>query len=190
MEWFFLLKNLGIFTIGASAITGLIIYFSKKIFETQISILKTEHLYRFTTLYSEKIGVIKETFKRITYAEKALRNLTIPTKSGDDKQKNENYENANNSLNSFFDYYEENELFLDDSSLRLIKEMKSRFQDVLKAHDKAEFMEIMRGTEAWAAAIENKIKIYEVVLDNEIPAIKEQLKKDFQDKYKLIEIEK
>jgi phosphoenolpyruvate carboxylase len=51
-------------------------------------------------------------------------------------------------------------------------------------------MEIMRGTEQWANAIENKMKVYEAVLDNEIPAIKEQLKQDFQEKYKLIEIEK
>lgn len=184
MDWFVLLKNLGIFTVGASTITGIIIYFSKKIFENQITILKTEHLHRFTTLYSEKIGIIKETFKRIVHAERALINLATP---GADKLKSEKYENAINSLNSLFDYYEENELFLDDSSLKLIKEMKFKFQDVLKAHNSAEFMEIMRGTEAWANAIENKMKVYEIVLDNEIPAIKEQLKKDFQNKYKLIE---
>jgi vacuolar-type H+-ATPase subunit F/Vma7 len=188
MDWFTLLKNLGFFTVGASTLTGLIIYFSKKIFENQISILKTEHLYRFTTLYTEKIEVIKETFKRIVHAEKALRILTIPTSS--DEKKKENYKNALTNLDSFFGFYEENELFLDDNSLKLIKELKLKFEDVLNAHNKAEFMEIMRGTEQWANAIENKMKVYEAVLDNEIPAIKEQLKQDFQEKYKLIEIEK
>lgn len=188
MDWLTLLKNLGFFTVGASTLTGIIIYFSKKIFENQISILKSEHLFRFTTLYTEKIEVIKETFKRIVHAEKALRVLTTPTNS-DDKKK-ENYKNALTSLDSLFGFYEENELFLDDNSLKLIKELKLKFENVLNAHNKAEFMEIMRGTEQWADAIENKMKVSETVLDNEIPAIKQQLKKDFQEKYKLIEIEK
>lgn len=188
MDWLTLIKNLGFFTVGASTLTGLIIYISKKIFENQISILKSEHLYRFTTLYSEKIEVIKETFKRIVQAEKALRILTTPTDS--DERKKENYKNAILSLDSLFGFYEENELLLDDNSLKLMKELKSKFEDVLNAHNIAEFMEIMRGTEKWANAIEKKIKVYETVLDNEIPAIKEQLKQDFQKKYKLIEIEK
>lgn len=185
MDWFILLKNLGFFTVGASTITWLIIHFSKKIFETQISILKAEHLHRFTTLYSEKIGIIRETFKRILHAERALINLSTPTKSGDNKLKTEKYENAINSLNSLFDYYEENELFLDDSSLKLIKVIKSRFQDVLAAHNRAESMN--PGTKEWIDAIDNKMKIFVIVLDNEIPAIKEQLKKDLQNKFKLIE---
>ena len=185
MDWFILLKNLGFFTVGASTITGLLIYFSKKIIENQISIRKTEHLFRFTTLYSEKIGIIKKTFKKILYAERALINLTTPTKSGDNKLKNEKYENAINSLNSFIDYYEENELLLDDSSLKLINDIKFKFKDVLKAHKISEFMEI--GSDAWAKAINDKMKIFVIVLDNEILAIKEQLKKDFQNKFKLIE---
>ncbi|WP_159523885.1 hypothetical protein [Sunxiuqinia indica] len=114
--------------------------------------------------------------------------MSTPTNS-DDKKK-ENYKNALTSLDSLFGFYEENELFLDDKSLKLIKELKLKFENVLNAHNKAEFMEIMRGTEQWADAIENKMKVSETVLDNEIPTIKEQLKKDFQEKYKLIEIEK
>lgn len=185
MDCIGLLKNLGFFAIGASTMTGLIIYVLKKIFETQISILKTEHLHRFTTLYSEKIGIIRETYKRILHAEKALMNLSIPTKSGDDELKKEKSKNAIDSLNSFFDYYAENELFLDDSSLNLIKKIEFKFQDVLKAHNRAELMKV--GTKEWADAIDDKMKVFVKVLDNEIPAIKEQLKKDFQNKFKLIE---
>ncbi|TDN98315.1 hypothetical protein DET65_2225 [Sunxiuqinia elliptica] len=55
MDWLILLKNLGFFTVGASTLTGIIIYFSKKIFENQISILRSEHIFRSTALYSEKI---------------------------------------------------------------------------------------------------------------------------------------
>ena len=189
MAWSTLLIDLGFFTVGISAITVFIQYFSKKMIEAQINIFENEHIHRFTTLYSEKINVVKETFIRVVQTERAFRNLTTPAKSSDEKQRNE--KDAVDSLNSLFDFYEENELLLDDTSLELIKKMKIKFVDVLNAYNSAMFIENqMSGNEKWVNAIENLMKVSATVLDNEIPAIKKQLKKDFQKKYKLIEIEK
>lgn len=188
MDWTILLKDLSIFTVGAFSLTRIVVYISKKIFETQISILKNEHLFRFTTLYPDKIKVIKKTFKKIVKTEKAFKELTILESKEDEKKRN--YNNALECLNSFFDYYEENELLIDDSSLSHIEKLKLKFDDIVNAHNRAENMEIMvRGTKAWVDAIENNIEVAKTALDKQIPEIKRQLKKDFQDKYKLMEIE-
>lgn len=188
MDWALLLKDLGIFSVFASSLTGIVIYVSKKIFENQLNILKGKNLFRFTTLYAEKIEVTRETYKRIVKAEKALRALITPTSKDDEKQ--ENFKLVIKNLNILFDFYEENELMFDDSSLEYLYTLKIKFKDIVTVYNQAEFMEdMMRGTKQWVEAIENKIKVAETILEKEIPLIKKQLKKDFQEKYKLIEIE-
>lgn len=179
MNWQEISKYLGVFGLGATSITAIIIYFSKKIFENQISIFKSEHIYRFTTLYTEKMTVIKETYKRIIKTEKSLSNLMTP----DNKEvKQSLLKIAVESLDSLFDYTDENELFLDETIISLTNELKGKFEEVLKAYNNAEFMENMRGTESWANAIENKMRTTATVLDREIPMIKKNLKQEFQKK--------
>jgi hypothetical protein len=190
MDWNIVFKNLGIFTIGASSITGIIVYFSKKIFENQISIFKSEHIHRFTTLYSEKILITKEIYKKVVIAEKALNRLMTPNSPKSPNSKLDKVENTLKSLDSFVNYIDENEIFIDDSSLKLIMQLKEKFQALIAAHNQAEFMEIAKGSDAWFEALENKMNVASTVLDNEIPEIKHLLKIEFQARFKLIEIGK
>jgi len=187
MNWESIVESLGLFTIGSMSIAGIIIYFSKRIFENQISILTSEHQYRFSTLYTEKLSVFRETYKRLVKAEKSLEYLLRPAKFAGKKSKKEISNEAYNYMISLFDHYDENEIFFDNSSVKLIEQLREKFTEAWGAHWQADFMEEARGTQAWLETIENKTEIYKKVMENEIPSLKEMLKKDFQKRFRLIE---
>jgi len=187
MNWISLFRDLGIFTIGSGSIAGIIVYFSKHIFENQINILREEHIYRFSTLYTEKLAVFREIYKKLVKAEKSLEYLLRPVKFAGKKTKQEISDEAYNFIVTLFDYYDENEIFFDESSVVLIERLREKFTEAWGAHWQANFMEQARGTKAWIETIENKTEIYKKVMENEIPELKKMLKKDFQKRFKLIE---
>lgn len=182
-----LFESLGIFTIGSTSIAGIIIYFSKRIFENQMSILRSEHQHRFSTLYTEKLSVFRETYSKLVKAEKSLEYLLRPAKFAGKKTKQELSDEAYEFMIFLFDYYDENEIFFDESSVQLIEQLREKFREAWGAHWQADFMEEARGTKAWLETIENKTEVYKKVMENEIPSLKEMLKKDFQKRFKLIE---
>ena len=107
-----IIENLGIFTAGSVSIAGIVIYFSKKIFENQISILKDEHIQRFNKIYAEKLSVLKEIYRRLVIAEKSLEYLMRPLKIGSNKSDKDIENETIYQINSLFDYFDENEIIL------------------------------------------------------------------------------
>lgn len=187
MDWQSIIKSLGLFTVGSISIAGIIVYFSKRIFENQLSILNNEHLYRYNTLYSEKLLVYKETYKRIVKAEKSLEYLLRPLKFGQKKSKEEITDETFTFISDLFEYYDENEIFFDNSSVDLLEQLRGKFTKAWGANWQADFMEQARGTPEWVETIENKKHVYETIISNEIPNLKKQLKQDFQKNFKVME---
>lgn len=183
-----IIENIGIFTAGSASIAGIIIYISKKIFENKINILKEEQLQRFNKIYNEKLLILKEIYRRIVIAEKSLEYLMCPVKIGGNKSENEIETDTINSINSLFDYFDENEIILNEQTAFLITKLKDKFYAAWGAHSKASFMEQARGTEAWSKSIEDKMDAYNKIVAEEIPSIKKILKNDFQTQFKIFEI--
>ena len=182
-----ILKDIGIFATGSISIAGIVIYFSKKIFENQISLLKEEHLQRFNKIYNEKLYILKEIYRRIVIAEKSIEFLMRPVKLGSSRTKDDIENETINNINSLFDYFEENEIILNEKTAALLNELKTNFYKAWGAHNKASFMEQARGTDAWSKSIENKIGIYNTIVIEEIPKIKNLLKDNFQKQLKVLE---
>jgi hypothetical protein len=183
-----IIENLGIFAAGSASIAGIMIYFSKKIFENQISLLKDEQLQRFNKIYTEKLFVLKEIYRRLVIAEKSLEYLMRPVKFGSNKSENEIETETINSINALFDYFDENEIILNDQTATFISQLREKFYAAWGAHSKASFMEQARGTEVWSKSIDEKIKAYDIIVKKEIPSIKQMLKNDFQKQFKIFEI--
>lgn len=183
-----IIENIGIFTAGSASISGILIYFSKKIFENQISLLKDEQLQRFNKIYTEKLFVLKEIYRRIVIAEKSLEYLMRPVKIGGNKSEKEIETETINNINLLFDYFDENEIIINDQTANLINQLREKFYAAWGTHSKASFMEQARGTDVWIKSIDEKIEAYNKIVAEEIPSIKQILKNDFQKQFKIFEI--
>jgi hypothetical protein len=51
----------------------------------------------------------------------------------------------------------------------------------------ATIMEADRGSKAWEKAIDKKTQLWKLLVDDEIPKLKQNLKHEFQKKYQLLE---
>lgn len=188
MNWLDIIEKLGLFTVGTVSITGIVIYFSKKIFENQVDILKSKHLYRYSKLYTDKLEIIRELYKRLVKAEKAIEILMRPIRWGGDKSTEDLEREAVEYINSLFDFYDENEIIFDEETIDLITQLQKNFYEVWNKHSAAKMMESARGTEVWSDAIQASIDAYNTIIEKEIPQLKNALKKDFQNRYKILQL--
>ncbi|MDR1056067.1 MAG: hypothetical protein LBL90_09680 [Prevotellaceae bacterium] len=90
-------------------------------------------------------------------------------------------------MNSLFNFYDENEIVFVEETIGLINQLRKNFYEVWNKHSAAKMMENARGTEAWIGAIQTLIDAYNAIVDKEIPQLEIALKKDFQNRYKILQ---
>ena len=180
-------ENIGFFAVGATGISGIIIYLFKKIFEQQISLYKEKSIYRFSKVYTDRLDIIREVYRRLVKAEYSIEILMRPITIGVRKSEEELENEAYCDYTSLFQYYQENEIIFEDDTITLINDIKNRFDKVWKSYNSMKFMETARGSEPWAKSIENSITVYEEEIVNEIPKLKKLLKKQFQKEFDLLQ---
>jgi len=163
--------------------SGLATFGVQKTFEHRLN----KKLSRFNTLYSDKINVIKQLYKLLIKAEKAL-DLFLGQREPDDFEKNEKFNTQTVLvLNDFVNYFEENEILFDDTIVRIIRKITDSFQTAKITQMQATIMEADRGSDEWKKAIEKKIELRELLVENEIPRLKQNLKIEIQKKYQILD---
>lgn len=163
--------------------SGLGTFIVEKMFEHRLN----KKLSRFNTLYTDKINVIKELYKLLIKAEKAL-DLFLSQREPKNIEENRMFKDQTVLvLNSFRDYFEENEILFDSCIVSIVEEINKNFQEAKITQLKTTIMEADRGSKAWEKIIEKKIQLRELLVDNEIPKLKENLKREFQQEYQLLE---
>lgn len=173
------------------------------IITTLAQILLTNNLnkrfFRFSNLYKDKLDIIREFYKLLIKAEKGLNILMIESepelKFGKDgivdqesSRKSEEFNiKTYGAINSFFDFYDQNEIIFEDEIVILVNQLREKFIKANNAQSFAKIMEASRPSKAWENSVQEKQDTYETIVKKDIPCLKRELKTLFQERYKLLE---
>jgi hypothetical protein len=89
-------------------------------------------------------------------------------------------------LDEFIDFFEENEIIFDKSIVDLMKQIFDRYKKAKSIHALANDMESIRGSKEWLDATSKKQELHDQLVNVEIPELKEKLKTEFQNKYRIL----
>ena len=145
-----------------------------------------KQLFRFSKLYSDKLDIIRIFYKKLVLLEKALDPFMSQREPNDDLKKSKFKEDTVKVIDDFIEYYEINEIIFDDNTVSLMKQILEKIKESKKVQSLANTLENSRNTETWLKAITNKQEQYEMFVVNELPVLKNKLKRDFQKRYKLL----
>ncbi|GHT02753.1 hypothetical protein FACS189440_02190 [Bacteroidia bacterium] len=172
---------IGIYTI----IIGVIVYLIKKIFENQIDLRKDILIHRFSAIYTEKLSLMKEIYRKVVVAEKSLEHVMRPIKLNDNRSTEELEKEAVDNINALFNYFDENEIIFNDKTVTLIRQLQTNFHKAWKSYNGISFF--TRNSDAWNKAINESIDVYNTTVAKDIPALKQELKEDFQNQLRILE---
>jgi len=162
--------------------SGIWTFIAQKTFEHKLN----KRLTSFTKIFSEQVDTIKEFYRLIVIAEKALYQLMSEIEPTDNQMKKEFLANTLQPINNMVQYFEENELLFESNTVVIVKQIFEKIKKAKELQINAAFLESDRGSKAWENAVENKQNFFDNDLKNCFPVLREKLKKDFQSKYKLI----
>ena len=157
-----------------------------------------KQFFRFSNLYKDKLDIIREFYMLLVKAEKGLNILMIELKPDLNYGKDGNPDEVSErklaefnmktyvAINSFFDFYDQNEIIFEDGIVQLINQLREKFNKSENANSFAAMMETSRGSKAWENAIEKKIDAHELYVVKEIPEIKNKLRIFFQKQYEIL----
>lgn len=180
-----IIKSLGFFTIGSISITGLITYLFNKLFEHKIAKLNLEHQIRFSRIYNDQSDQWRNTYKDLVIAERDLEVLLRPIRINPTKNRKELEDAAVISINKFFNNYDENKILFEDKTVEIIENLRNYFNKCWGSHFQMEFLRELKGSEEFSKAVTEAHNIYESIIQNEIPKLKENLRKDLRNLLKI-----
>lgn len=175
-----ILKLLLFVIIGSGSGTFIV----QKLFEHRLD----KKLQRFSHLYTDRLEVIKNLYQLLVRAEQGLGKLLIQGEPDNQKEKKEFISQTLDRMHKFLDYFDENEIFFDESTIKTIAEIRMLFVDAESKHSFATMMEFSRGSKGFDKAVTAKDELRQKVILKEMPALKQRLKEEFQKKYKLLEL--
>ncbi len=163
--------------------SGIGTFITQKYFEHRLE----KKLYRFNKLYTDKLEIIKNLYRLLIQAEKALDKL-LSQREPDELEEKDNFRKTTMvKMDSFIEYFEENEIVFENSIIEIVSQISDKFNKAKSTHVFANMMENNRGSKAWEKAIEKKNNLHETLVKNEMPILKEKLKIEFQNKYRLLD---
>ena len=183
MNWNQILESALYLIISSLIGTGIGTFIAQKLFEHRLNI----KLSRFNKLYSDKLDVVRNLYRFLIKAEKALDILLSQPEPKDINEWNSFKHKTTDTMNAFIEYFEENEIFLEKSIVELIRQIEKRFDKAESVSFFANAMESDRGSVEWKNAIKDKCDLHEQLVKKEIPILKEKLKEEFQKKYQLLD---
>jgi glutamyl/glutaminyl-tRNA synthetase len=162
--------------------SGIWTFIAQKTFEHRLN----KSLTRFTKIFSDQVDTIKEFYKLLVKAEKALTLLMSQREPTEPEKKKEFLSETILIINNMIKYFEENELLFEKDTTSEIKDIIKKIEEAKLLQGTAEFLESERGSEQWSKAVNEKQSYFENTVKQEFPVLREKLKRDFQKKYHLI----
>lgn len=157
-----------------------------------------KRFFRFSNLYKDKVDIIKELYKLLIIAERGLKIIFFESQpaivNGNDgkpdqestKKLVEFKSKTYDAINSFFDFYDQNEIVFEDEIVKVINRLREDFNNAKNAQSYAAMMEASSGSKAWEKAIEKKSDAHKLYILKEIPELRNELKTFFQKQYKIL----
>jgi len=162
--------------------SGIWTFIAQKTFEHRLN----KSLTRFTKIFPDQVDTIKEFYKLLVKAEKALTLLMSQREPTEPEKKKEFLSETILIINNMIKYFEENELLFEKDTSFQIKKILEKIEEAKMLHGTAELFESERGSEQWTKAVNEKQNYLDNTVKQEFPALREKLKSDFQKKYHLI----
>lgn len=162
--------------------SGIWTFFAHKTFEHRLN----KSLTRFTKVFSDQVDTIKEFYRLLVKAEKALSMLMSQREPSDFEKKKEFATNTILIINNMIQHFEENELLFEKDTIVKINQLIKKIEEAKILQIFAELLESERGSESWSKAVSEKQDFFDNTVKQEFPIMREQLKSDFQRKYHLI----
>jgi hypothetical protein len=175
-----LFEYLGFFTIGSISLTGLITYFFNKLFEHKLAKLSLENQVRFSRIFNDQTDQWRTTYKYLAIAERDLELLLRPITFNPQKNRKEIEDDTVKSIRQLFDNFDENKILFEDKTIDIMETLRNKFTHCWGKHFQIEFLRDLKGTEEFSNAVTEAHKVYETVIQNEIPILKENLRKDLR----------
>lgn len=143
---------------------------------------------KYARLHLEQVEIIKNLYSKLIKAENPLEFLMRPVKWSNGKSEEENAQEALNNSNGLFQYFEENEILLNEETCRLIDTIRKKIIEVWVTYSNKKFAmdNSIRGPEL-VELVKKMREAYENILQGEIQQLKYELKKDFRLKLGIIE---
>ena len=162
--------------------SGIWTFIAQKTFEHRLN----KSLTRFTKIFSDQVDTIKEFYRLLIKAEKALVLLMSQREPTDIEKKEEFVANTILIINNMIQYFEENELLFEKDTTVQIKQIIKKIEEAKLVQSFAELSESDRGSKTWSRVVNEKQNFYDNTVKQEFPILREKLKTDFQKKYHLI----
>ena len=154
-------------------------FITQKLFEHRLN----KKLSRFNELYSNKLEIIRHLYSLLVKAEKSMNIILGCNAPFNDSERDELKRNIK-ITEDFIDYFEENEIVLDDSVIKIMLHIKERLKE---ANEISIFANLLDDQDQYEAAEDRKSELRQILSEIEFPSLKEQLKREFQKKFKLLE---
>ncbi|MED4445594.1 hypothetical protein CON34_10280 [Bacillus thuringiensis] len=128
MDWYSLLKDLGIFTIGSFFIKEL---FSRMIkektiqYESELKRIANEHQIKFSKLHEERAVVIKELYSKFVDLNNKMFNLGKKYETSNELSMVKKWDQAVNSYYTFKEYYNLNRIYFNNGICKMIDDIIS-----------------------------------------------------------------
>ena len=178
-----LVRDLGVFSIGASLITLTMAYAIRQYFDKQLRGFQSEldrEQVRFSDLHTTRADVISEFYAKLTEFDQDMRSLVDPMLSRGESSREEMIEQAGESGEAFRRYYLKHKIYFPQEVCNTMECLLSQYNNMFhefsikNIHDpESSFYEEGRAT-TW---LENWKKLTE----NEVPQLKVELEGEFRD---------
>lgn len=159
---------------SGTAIVGIIL---KARFEKDLS--------RYSEVFSDNLKAIKKVYESLVKVGYALEIILSRREPESLNDKNQFKNKTVDVFDDFIRNFEENEIIFNKVETRTLKEVIELIKKVKTAHLQATFSENSRGSDFWKESHNKKAELAKVSLMN-FEKLRDNLKKEFQKKYKLL----
>ena len=148
-------------------------------YKSSLQLMAHEQQTKFLKLHTDRAEVVKELFKRIVAVEKSMNSLMAPFQATGEPSLSEKSTIAAADANNFLDYYQSNELLFNEQTCSIITKLNDSIKSAWKSYHM--YHHTYGDPDLEQKRIDATLKAYYDVLNKEVIAIKDELKKDLRE---------
>lgn len=175
-----ILRELGIFAIGAIVVGWVTRYAIKQYFDKELNRYQTElekEKVVFSELHNERAQITAELYRRFVEFEEDMRSLTTPVEWSNEPSKEEKIVKAGESGQEFLNYYIKNKIYFPPEICETVEDIQGEMRGVF--HE----FSILRPFEGKAGQppdVDRWLENWKTVTENEVPELKSELEDHFR----------
>lgn len=177
VDWYSLVKDLGIFSIAGALIAYLIKTFFEKSMDKDIERFKNDlhqETIRFSKLHEKRAIVIRDLYNKLVEFELNMINLTSYVQPDNEEEQRKIFEKAKKAAIDYEDFQKKNRIFFKKEVCKILDDIDSKGREAwVKWH-------LSQREEHYPQQIDNWTQAYETVSDK-VPKLREKLENEFRE---------